>query len=225
MAKSIKEMKNMDLERINKYIENLYKDKEELNRKKFQDETELKDFIPVVDDDVARFLKLIITISSSRDILEIGTSIGYSATSMAQILKKYKGHITTIEFDEAVAKQAKENFIKSGVADIIDIKIGDAKVIIPGLNKKYDLIFQDVDKRLYPVLFDDCIKLLKPGGILVADDTLFPVIDLDPKWHYLIPAIEEFNKLVMTDDRIESTILPIGDGVTIALKKQMNITV
>lgn len=125
----------MGLEIINKYIENLYKDKEELNRKKFQDETELKDFIPVVDDDVARFLKLIITIS---------------------------------------------NFIKSGVADIIDIKFGDAKKIIPSLNKEYDLIFQDVDKRLYPVLFDNCIKLLKPGGILVAEDTLFPVIDLDP---------------------------------------------
>ncbi len=209
----------MDLERIGNYIENLYKDKEELNRKKFQDETELKDFVPVVDDDVARFLKLIVAIGSPKEILEIGTSIGYSAISMAQMVKKYKGHITTIEFDETVAKQAKENFIKSGVDDQIDLKIGDARGIVPNLNKKYDLIFQDVDKRLYPILFDDCIKLLKPGGIFVADDTLFPVIDLDPKWRYLIPSIEEFNELVINDSRIESTILSIGDGVTIALKK------
>jgi predicted O-methyltransferase YrrM len=219
MNKYFKEMEKMDLERIIKYVESLYNDKEVLNRKRFQDETELKDFIPVVDDDVARFLKLIITISKPRDILEIGTSIGYSATSMAQIAKKYNGHITTIEFDEIVARQAKENFIKSGVADVIDIKIGDAKEVIPSLNKKYDLIFQDVDKRLYPVLFDDCIKLLKVGGILVAEDTLFPVIDLDPKWHYLIPSIEEFNNLVIDDNRIESTVLPIGDGVTIAVIK------
>ena len=219
MAKHIKEMNNMDLVKINKYIENLYKDKEEMNRKRFQNETQLKDFIPVVDDDVARFLKLLIKIIKAKDILEIGTSIGYSATSMAQIVKEFEGHITTIEFNKKVAKQAKENFIKSGVADIIDIKIGDAKEIVPNLNNKYDLIFQDVDKRLYPVLFEDCIKLLKPGGILVAEDTLFPVIDLDPKWYYLIPSIEEFNKLIKNDTRIESTILPIGDGVTIALKK------
>lgn len=160
-----------------------------------------------------------VKIIRAKNILEIGTSIGYSATSMAQIVKEFKGHITTIEYDKNVAEQAKENFIKSEVDDIIDIKIGDAKEIVPNLNKKYDLIFQDVDKRLYPILLEDCIKLLRPGGLLVAEDTLFPIIDLDHKWHYLIPSIEEFNKLVINDDRLESTILPIGDGVTIALKK------
>jgi predicted O-methyltransferase YrrM len=209
----------MNLVKINKYIEDLYKDNEELNKKKFQAETRLQNFIPVIDDDVARLLKLIIGINRARNILEIGTSIGYSTTSMARIVKEFGGHITTIEFDKVVAKQAKENFTKAGVADIIDVKIGDAKEIVPTLNKKYDLIFQDVDKRLYPVLFDDCIKLLKTGGILIAEDTLFPVIDLAPKWHYLIPSINEFNKLVKNDNRLESTILPIGDGVTIALKK------
>ncbi len=208
----------MDQTKINKYIENLYSDKEEINRKRFQDETELKDFIPVVDDDVARFLKLIIKMARPKRILEIGTSIGYSTTTMAHAVKEFGGKITTIEFDEKVAKQAKENFIRSGVSDIIEIKVGDAKEILPKLNVKYDLIFQDVDKRLYPILFNDCLNLLNPGGMLIAEDTLFPVIDLDPKWHYLIPAIEEFNRLVKDCDQMNSTILPIGDGVTIAIK-------
>lgn len=117
----------MNLMKINKYIENLYEDQEVMNRKKFQQETKLKDFIPVVDDDVARFLMLLIRIIKAKNILEIGTSIGYSATSMAQIVKEFGGKITTIEFDKEVAEQAKENFIKSGVDNIIDVKIAMQK--------------------------------------------------------------------------------------------------
>ena len=84
---------------------------------------------------------------------------------------------------------------------------------------EYDLIFQDVDKKLYTQLYEDCIRILKTDGIFVAEDTLFPVIDLDEKWHYLIPSIEEFNRLVVNDPRVESTIIPIGDGVTVLIKR------
>jgi predicted O-methyltransferase YrrM len=66
----------------------------------------------------------------------------------------------------------------------------------------------------------DCIRLLRARGLLVVEDTLFPVIDLDTKWRHLIPPIEEFNSLVAAHQEIESTILPVGDGVTIAVKKQ-----
>ena len=206
----------MNYEAIMGYIEDLYK-KQALNKKQYQQETELKDFIPVVDDDVARMLKLIIRLTKAQRILEIGTSIGYSTTSMAKEIGK--GRITTIEFDEVVAEQARANFVREGVDKVIEIIVGDAREALPKLTDKYDLIFQDVDKSLYPDLFEDCVRLLKPNGVLVAEDTLFPVIDLDKKWHYLIPYIEKFNQLVVKDERLESTILPIGDGFTIAIKK------
>ncbi|MBC8525841.1 MAG: O-methyltransferase [Candidatus Cloacimonetes bacterium] len=209
----------MNFETINKYIADLYANKTSLTRSKYESSTELKDFVPVVDDDVAMLLRLLLQLTCARRVLEIGTSIGYSTTSMAQVVKKYDGKIITIEFDEKVASQAQTNFKRAGVADFIELQIGDAQVLIPQLQGDFDLIFQDVDKRLYPRLLPDCIRLLKQGGLLVAEDTLFPVIDLDPEWHHLIPPIEEFNHLVANNPELESTILPIGDGVTLAIKK------
>lgn len=209
----------MNFDKINGYIEGLYKEKSRLTRQEFISKTHLKDFIPVVDDDVARFLKLMIQITRPMKILEIGTSIGYSAASMAQAVKEYGGKITTIEFDEKVAEQAKLNFIHAGVDDVIDLKIGDAKEIIPGLKENFDFIFQDVDKKLYPLLFDDCLRILKTGGLLIAEDTLFPVLDLEEKWNDLIEPIRQFNQLVVDSKEIDSILLPIGDGVMAAVKK------
>lgn len=218
-ASSIDKEKNMDIERINQYINDLYATKTNLNKTKYREDTELKDFIPTVDTEVARFLQLVIHLTGARNILEIGTSIGYSTTSMAKEIINNNGKITTIEYDEIVAKQALSNFKREHVDSVITLKNGDARKILPLLSESYDLIFQDVDKSLYPVLYEDCIRLLKPKGILVADDTLFPVVDLGERWKYLIPYIEQFNDLVVHDDRVSSTILPIGDGVTIAIKK------
>jgi predicted O-methyltransferase YrrM len=209
----------MDFDKINLYINRLYDQNAELTRQEFINKTQLKDFIPVVDDDVARFLKLIIKITKPKRILEIGTSIGYSTTSMAQVVKEYEGQITTVECDETVALQAKQNFINANVGEYIDLKLGNAKEILPSLQEKYDLIFQDADKKLYPLLFNDCLRLLKAGGLLIAEDTLFPVIDLEMKWHDLVEPIRQFNELVVTCPELDSTLLPIGDGVIIAVKK------
>jgi predicted O-methyltransferase YrrM len=207
----------MTLETINEYIAGLYAGQE--SRDQYVQETELKEFIPVVDDDVARLLKLLLHLVRPTRVLEIGTSIGYSTTSMAQIVREYGGKIFTVEFDEQVAEQARKNFERAGVSDCIELLIGDAQEVVPQLETGFDFVFLDVDKRLYSKLLPNCVHLLRQGGILAAEDTLFPVIDLDPKWHYLIAPIEEFNRLVCANDELESTVLPIGDGVTIAVKR------
>lgn len=207
------------MERIAHYIEALYAEKKGLNKKEYIDQTALKAFIPVVDDDVARILQLLITLKRPARILEIGTSIGYSTSSMAKAIQTWDGRITSIEYDERVAAQAQENFRREGVDDVIELVIDDARKALPRLEPQYDLIFQDADKHLYPDLFEECVRLLKPGALFLAEDTLFPVIDLDPKWHGLIAPIERFNKLIAGDERIVSTILPVGDGLTIAIKK------
>ena len=209
----------MNLQLINKYINDLYQKQENDSQSRYISKTELKEFIPVVDEDVARLLKLLLKVTRAKRVLEIGTSIGYSTTSMAKVVKEFGGKIITIEYDHNVAEQAQKNFERAGVAEVIEIKVGDALQILPELKGEFDFIFQDVDKKLYSILFDDCLRLLKKGGLLVAEDTLFPVIDLDPKWHYLIPHIEKFNKLVVESSQLDSTILPIGDGVTIAQKR------
>lgn len=215
-------MKN---ERISAYIESLY-GKQKLTQEQYTEDTELQNFGPIVDDDVARMLQILITMTRPGKILEIGTSIGFSTVMMAKAVKSYGGIITTIEFDTKVAEQAKKNFEREMVSDQIEVRIGDARDIIPKLTEEYDLIFQDVgDKELYATLFDECIRLLKPGGLLVAEDTLFPVI-LPPiiKWEKMRETLARFNGKVTDCPQLESTLLPIGDGFTIAVKRELEKT-
>ncbi|WMJ90432.1 O-methyltransferase [Anaerocolumna sp. MB42-C2] len=213
--------KNLDtLEKYQAYIEDLYNVKSSLTRKDFINKTGWKEFVPVVDDDAARFLQLILQMKKPKHILEIGTSIGFSATSMALTAREYGGTITTIEFDNTAAVQARRNFERSGVDNIIEILFGDACQIVPSFSDDtFDFIFQDADKRLYPDLLKDCIRILKPGGVFVADDALFPVMELDPKWNNLVKPMSKFNRLVAEAPNLESTLLPIGDGMIVAIKK------
>ena len=205
----------MNWKKVNAYIESLYANNK-LTQKQYTGATKLKDFAPVVDDDVARMLQVLITSVKPQKILEIGTSVGFSTVSMAKAIKA-DGKITTIEFDAKVAEQAVKNFEREKVADRIEVRIGDACEIIPMLTEGYDFIFQDVgDKELYAALFDDCVRLLKPGGLLVAEDTLFPVF----KWNKMRETLAVFNKKVADCPLLESTLLPIGDGFTVAVKKE-----
>jgi predicted O-methyltransferase YrrM len=200
------------------YIASLYS--HQRTRKEYLRQTELEEFIPVVDEDVARLLQVLLCMTEARAVLEIGTSIGYSTVSMARVVKELGGKVVTIEYDEEVAEQARVNFERAGVSENIQLLRGDARILIPELqDSSFDFIFLDVDKRLYPPLLPHCVRLLTERGLLVAEDTLFPVIDLDPQWHSLIPAIEEFNRLVAQHQELESTILPVGDGVTLAVKR------
>lgn len=209
----------MDFSRVNTYIRELYDNNDSLNRRTYINCSETKDFVPVVDDDVARMLKLLLRIARPARILEIGTSIGYSTVSMAMVAKEYGGRIVTVEYDERVAAHARKNFEKAGVSDLIDVVCGDAAQVIPNLEGDFDMVFQDVDKRLYPVLFKDCLRILKQGGLFVAEDVLFPAIDLDPQWHNLIKPIAEFNTMAVENEWLESTLLPIGDGLLVAVKR------
>lgn len=95
-------------ERYDSYIENLYQTKNTLRRKDFIERTGWRDFVPVVDDDAARFLQLVLQLKKPLSILEIGTSLGFSTTSMALTAKRYGGKIITVEFDQNVADQAQK---------------------------------------------------------------------------------------------------------------------
>ncbi len=211
----------MNLEDASQYINTLYENRS-VNKKEYVESTDLKKFGSIIDEDVSRMLQLIIQLTHPEKILEIGTSIGYSTVSMAQAIKNYNGKITTIEYDEVVAKQALKNFDDRGLTDTIQVKIGDAEEIIPQIREEFDIIFQDVgDKKLYPILLDECIRILKPGGLLLAEDTLFPVMFQSKKHEEdFIKPIHKFNENIANNSNLESTILSIGDGLTIAYKRK-----
>lgn len=212
----------MDFAKIGAYIEGLYQ-KRKLTQKQYTEATELKEFGAVVDDDVARMLQVLITLTRPRKILEIGTSIGFSTVSMAKVIKQYGGTIVTIEMDAKVAEQAAKNFARERVKEQIELKIGEARAVTARMSEEFDLIFQDVgDKKLYGEMLEDYLRLLKPGGLLVAEDTLFPVFDFDPECGYLnsmCEPLDAFNKKIADCPQFESTLLPIGDGFTVAVKK------
>lgn len=209
----------MNFEPVNAYIEDLYAADTRLRREAFIRASELEDFIPVVDDDVARFLSTVLRIARPKRVLEIGTSIGFSASSIAALLREYGGRLTTLEYDARVAEQAQRNFTRLGLEDVIELVQGDARAVLPALEGPYDVIFQDADKRLYPELFSECLRLLRPGGLLIAEDALFPAIDLDEKWRDLIEPIRRFDRMVAACPELDSTLLPIGDGVMLAVKR------
>jgi predicted O-methyltransferase YrrM len=214
------------------YIGTLYP-ADESAKSQYLSATELAEYGEVIDSGVARMMQVVLRLLRPRKILEIGTSIGYSTMTMARIAQQYGGAITTIEYDEASARQARKNFENAGVSDLIEIKIGDARAIVPALSADYDLIFQDVgDKTLYAELLDDVVSRLKPGGVLLAEDTLMGAMNMslshlishnfEPKFFQELKtgviSLETFNTLVANHPALCSTLLPIGDGLTIAIK-------
>jgi predicted O-methyltransferase YrrM len=218
----------INFEKAVSYIDTLYEN-DEATRKNYIEVTELKKFGTVVDSDVSRMMQLLLRLVRPQRILEIGTSIGYSTVSMANIVKEYGGKITTIEYDAQAAKQAIKNFQHAGVAEFIEVIIGDAIEIIPTLKESFDLIFQDVgDKTLYPGLLSNLITLLKPGGVFLAEDSLLPAMDMKVSRSEDVDQVErikksfaslnEFNKMIAHSPYLKSTILPIGDGLTIGIK-------
>jgi predicted O-methyltransferase YrrM len=205
----------MEYAKLSDYIEGLYQHDTMIGQAEFIEKTGLKKFCPVIETETARFLMLLLRLKAPKKVLEIGTSIGYSTTSMAQIVKEWKGCIVTIEFDEKVAEYARKNFERWGVADVVELIIGDARTVLPVMEEKFDFIFLDPYNDIYPLLYEDCIKLLNKGGLLIADDTLEPILEAKEA----NTPLHEYNKLVTQNANLESTIVAVGDGVTLAVKK------
>lgn len=182
-------------------------------------ETAQENIPPSIDKDVTRFLNLLLRCRQPRRVLEIGTSNGYSIVSMAQIVQRYGGRITTMKDDEPAARQARQNFERAGVEGVIEQVQGDVIKILPALHEEFDFILLDVDKDLYPLLLSECIRLLSKDGFLAAADTLFPVIELDEERQCLVEPVAIFNQMIAAHPQLQSTILPIGDGMTLAVKK------
>jgi predicted O-methyltransferase YrrM len=213
-------MNHMNYKKAYDYIESLYA-QSDLTIKQYSKETELKDFGPVVDNDVARMLQVLIMMKRPQKILEIGTSIGFSTVMMAKAAKPYGGKIVTVEIDAKVAAQAQKNFERLGLGEQIEIVVGDARSIMPNISAEFDLIFQDVgNKYLYAEMLNDYVRLLKTGSVLLAEDTLYPA-DIDSQtggWAKACASLGEFNKQIVACPEFESTLLPIGDGLTVAVR-------
>lgn len=185
--------------------------------------------VPVIRPETQSLLKLLLTMKQPRRILEAGTAIGFSALLMAQ----YGGadcHITTIEKYEKRIPIARENFSRSALGRKITLLEGDAMEIMERLEGGYDLIFMDAAKGQYIHFLPQVLRLLEPGGLLVSDNVLqdgdviqsrFAVTRRNRTIH---SRMREYLYALKHEPQLVTSILPVGDGVTISVKRQRSVT-
>ncbi|CAM4223498.1 O-methyltransferase [Gillisia hiemivivida] len=167
-----------------------------------------------------RLLSILSKIINPSTILELGTYTGYSAICLAEGLKE-NGEIHTLDVNEELQSIQNKYFELSGYRDKIHQHLGEALEILPNLDMKFDLVFMDADKPNYPAYFDLIIDKLNPGGILLTDNVLWSgkVVETLKKDDVSTKALLEYNKMVATDARLETVLLPIRDGLSLSRKK------
>lgn len=188
---------------------------------------EIKDFavenqIPILEYTSARFIKTLVEIKKPARVLELGTAIAFTTIQIAQLLPE-DSFIDTIEKSKNNINDAKRFIAKSGLSGKINLLEGDAADILKKLENKYDLIFLDADKEVYKKLFDLSIGLLNSEGLYIVDNLMwkgFAAAENIPKsYEVSTNHIREFNSYFFNDDRLETSLFPVGDGIGVGIKK------
>ena len=167
-----------------------------------------------------RLLKMLVQMIRPQRILEVGTFSGYSAISMAEGLPD-GGRLYTYEINDEMEDFTRSWIEGSEVADKIEFIIGDALTEAPKLGIMFDMAFIDGDKRTYRECYDMVLSILKPGGFILADNTLWDehVVDQAYDKDQQTQGIRAFNDYIARDEHVEQVILPLRDGLTLIHKK------
>jgi predicted O-methyltransferase YrrM len=182
--------------------------------------------VPIIRPEMQSLLRLLITWSRPKQILEVGTAIGFSALLMSEYAPA-DCHITTIEKYEKRIPLAKENFEKNGKSDFITLLEGDAAEVLANLDEdgKYDIIFMDAAKGQYINFLPDVLRLLSPTGLLVSDNILQEGELIESKYavtrrnRTIHNRMREYLYALTHNMELETTILPVADGIALSAKK------
>ena len=178
----------------------------------------LAEHIPILMDDTLEVIIKVLVEEKPQRLLEIGTAVGYSAICFAQNMNE-DSHIDTIELDENRAQEARMNFEKLSLADRINIFQGNAVEILPTLQGEYDIVFIDAAKGKYPIFLKEAIRLLKDGGLILADNVLYKGYVLGDynkhKQRTAVNHLREYLKEVQENPNLDTTLLEVGDGLAI----------
>ena len=183
----------------------------------------LDSFVPIIRKETQSFLKVMMLMNRPARVLEVGTAVGFSAILMSEYLPE-GSHITTIENYEKRIPIARNNFKRAGKEEQITLIEGDAIEILKGLDGSFDLIFVDAAKGQYIHFLDDVLRLLAPEGVLVSDNVLqdgdvarsrYAIERRDRTIH---KRMRDYLYTIKNHPQLETTILPVGDGVAISIK-------
>lgn len=214
-------MSSVNEEYITKYIRDIVPKKEGLLK-------DLEDYakeynVPIIEPEVGQLLTFLLKLYKPKEILEVGTAIGYSALLMANSLEG-QWSITTMERNPQMILQATKNFQESPYGENIRIIQGDARENFPHLTKTYDLIFLDAAKGQYIEFFHYSMDLLKPGGIIVSDNVLYKgMVASDDlivrRKRTIVNRLREYLEYINNLEGYTSSVLPLGDGVALTYKE------
>ena len=174
------------------------------------------DGVPIIRKEMESFLRVMLTITKPKRILELGTAVGYSAILMSEAIENYGKRIV----------QARDNFKKADKEDVITMLEGDAMEIMPGLEgDSFDFVFMDAAKAQYIHFLPEVMRLMKKGAVLITDNVLQEGDIIQSKYvvrrrdRTIHKRMREYLEVVKNHPELETTIVPIGDGITISVKK------
>ena len=171
-----------------------------------------------------QLLRMFVQITGARRVLELGTFTGYSAICLASALPS-DGHLDTLELNDELEDLILEGFERAGLSDVIELHIGDCKETLRRFREQmgdlYDIVYMDANKREYCEYYDLVFDMVRPGGLILADNVLWDgkvCQDSLPQDKQTL-GIAAFNDKVSSDPRVESVIMPLRDGLNIIRKK------
>ena len=212
----------MDSERISDFIKQYGSEREDILqrlRKKAEAEG-----VPIIREETEAFIRAIALLMKPRDILELGTAVGYSSIMLALTDESHASRIDTVEDWEPRIPLAKANIREAGLADRINLIHGDALAVMRDMKKTYDLVFIDAAKGQYPDYLKEAMRLTCTGSVIIADNILQDGEIMESKFlverrdRTIHKRIREFLEMVSKDERLETSILPVGDGITFSVR-------
>jgi len=208
---------------LEKYMEQLLPTRDALLLE--MEKVALEETIPVVTPAVGNFLQLLVETSGARNILEIGTAIGYSTIYLANGAKQTGGKVLTMDMNKGRIKRAVDYIHRAGLDEQVDFKMVNALHYLPEIKESFDLIFVDAAKGEYPQYLDYLLSLIRVGGILVVDNVLFrgwvvPGTTFDSKYDKMVTAMRRFLEKLTQLPGYKVSVLPFGDGLAIARKER-----
>ncbi|MDR5658110.1 O-methyltransferase [Serpentinicella sp. ANB-PHB4] len=206
---------------VENYIRSILPDQEGLLKEMEQYAND--NHVPIVHKEVAALIKVLTKSVQAKKVLEVGMAIGYSSMIFIESMGK-DGHITTIERDDKMYELALNYIEKAGIANQVKIIKEDALEVLKHLEGTYDLIFLDGAKGHYNEFLEDCLRLLKKGGIIISDNILFKgMVATDDlvtrRKRTIVNRMRDYLSYISHHPKLETSILPIGDGVAISYKK------
>ena len=165
-----------------------------------------------------RILTMLTAMIAPRAALELGTYAGYSALCIAEGLPR-GGHLDTVEIDDEMEEFIRARLAESPYGDRVSLHIGDCAAVLPSLGRLYDMVYMDANKRTYCETYRMVLPMVRPGGFILADNTLWDGHVVETCRHSSqTQGIIDFNDLVANDPRVETAIIPLRDGLTILRK-------